>query len=416
VTETTTLQRTLHDAAAPLPPPPYGLEQAVARGRRLRRRAVAIRAGAVPLALALVVAIAATTMDGGGQAVRTIAPPDQQTGPDAPNPATAKGAATGQDPTTTVLSRAGTVPRVTTTVPLPVDPQHSSQNPPPPLPGMRAPAAGPRMVFVSDNRVYAMKPDGTDKQVVLSSLPGPMAWSADRRLFLVNYAGDGASDLYTLDLQTGARRLIAHDPMGYNITADFSPDGRHIVYSVHDYQDVHMLNDDPYHLYIADVDGSNARPVAEGISPSWSPDGTRIAYFDNDRRLMVMNADGAGARTLPQAADWTQPPAWSPDSAWLAAVDPSPMLLKVIRVDSAESRTVGEGHAQPGLVTWTDNDHIAYARTSAPRDNTTGGCANPPCEDGLRTGIWSAARDGSSDSALTTVFGDRSPVMPKRQG
>ncbi|HEV7887642.1 MAG TPA: hypothetical protein VGO92_08790, partial [Acidimicrobiales bacterium] len=316
--------------------------------------------------------------------------------------------------TTTVVPGAGPVPRVTTTVPLPADPQHRAPAPPPPLPDVHAPPPGPRIVFVSENQVVSMRPDGTDRQAVLSALPGPLAWSPDRRLFLVNYAGDGVSDLYTLDLQTGGRRLIAHDPMGYNIAADFSPDGRHIVYSLHDYQDVHMLNDDPYHVYIADLDGANARAVAQGISPSWSPDGTRIAFFNNDRHLTVMTVDGTTLRILPPALDWTQSPAWSPDSAWLAAVDPAASRLTVLRADGSETRTVGAGHATPGLVAWTDDGHVAYARTSVLRDGTTGACSNPPCEDQGHTGIWSAARDGSSDTPLTTAFGDRGPVMPKR--
>ncbi len=60
-------------------------------------------------------------------------------------------------------------------------------------------------------------------------------------------------------------------------------------------------------VYVMDADGSHLRRLTTApgpeFEPSWSPDGTRIAYRDSRRginrndEIYVMNADGTGDRT-----------------------------------------------------------------------------------------------------------------------
>jgi len=51
------------------------------------------------------------------------------------------------------------------------------------------------------------------------------------------------------------------------------------------------------------------------ISPAWSPDGSKIAFFsdrDGDEEIYIINADGSGLQQLTDNdwVDWA--PAWSP--------------------------------------------------------------------------------------------------------
>ncbi len=68
-------------------------------------------------------------------------------------------------------------------------------------------------------------------------------------------------------------------------------------------------------LYVMNADGSNQKVIGEGLSPSWSPDGSKLAVRDF-RQMYVLNVDGSGRTPLapPQnpATDWDLGPVWSP--------------------------------------------------------------------------------------------------------
>jgi len=82
-----------------------------------------------------------------------------------------------------------------------------------------------------------------------------------------------------------------------------------------------------FELQIADADGQNAQAALISkepiISPSWSPDGTRLAYvsFENKKPVVYVHSLATGKRTV--AANFkgsNSAPAWSPDGRRLAVV------------------------------------------------------------------------------------------------
>jgi TolB protein len=82
-----------------------------------------------------------------------------------------------------------------------------------------------------------------------------------------------------------------------------------------------------YQLMVADADGENPRIVMQSreplMSPSWSPDGSSLAYVSFEDRLpssYVQTLKSGERRRLSAHAGVNQAPAWSPDGKKMAMV------------------------------------------------------------------------------------------------
>ncbi|MDT7934787.1 MAG: S9 family peptidase [Sphingomonadaceae bacterium] len=152
--------------------------------------------------------------------------------------------------------------------------------------------------------IYVVPADGGPAMRVTDGAydDGDPVWSADGRriVFSADRHPDRARrpdpELYAVDLGSGALAQLT-DRRGPDLAPTVSPDGRQIAWLGYDdklkaYQRVR--------LYVANVDGSNAREVATGLDrdldqPAWAPDGrSLIATFDDEgvTRLARIGLDG----------------------------------------------------------------------------------------------------------------------------
>jgi Tol biopolymer transport system component len=78
----------------------------------------------------------------------------------------------------------------------------------------------------------------------------------------------------------------------------------------------HSNRDFSLEIYVMNADGSsvNRLTAAWGSDPTWSPDGSKIAFTrrDGNAEIYVMDADGSNETNLTNNAVTDHSPAWSP--------------------------------------------------------------------------------------------------------
>ena len=131
---------------------------------------------------------------------------------------------------------------------------------------------------------------------------------------------DGNFEIYVMDADGGNQRRLTNNP-GNDVSPSWSPDGKRIAFV--SYRD----NPGNSEIYVMDADGGNPQNLTNNpgrdISPSWSPDGKRIAFSsDRDKpqnyEIYVMDADGQNEQRLTNDPNEDQYPSWSPDGKRIA--------------------------------------------------------------------------------------------------
>lgn len=160
--------------------------------------------------------------------------------------------------------------------------------------------------------------DGSSSLIVLKDAPVlSSSFSPDGTMMAVALLGVRDSlelaDIYTANLvQGGELRKLTDAPSNDGFMPQWSPDGKHIVFSTSrtGYQEI----------FVMDGDGQNPRQVTslQEISgePAWSPDGSKIAFSagtSTNTQLFTVNVDGTGLRQLTRSTGHNGRPRWSRD-------------------------------------------------------------------------------------------------------
>lgn len=101
-----------------------------------------------------------------------------------------------------------------------------------------------------------------------------------------------------------------------DIDPTWSPDGSMIAFASN--------RQGQRQLFVANANGKKVEKVTDltqmGGRSSWSPDGTKLAFYrgrEGDRDIYVINIDGSGLQRLTNGGD-NLGPSWSPDGQWIA--------------------------------------------------------------------------------------------------
>jgi Tol biopolymer transport system component len=207
-------------------------------------------------------------------------------------------------------------------------------------------STGARLVFFSDidGTISTANPDGTGVQVVCFCLStnaeGGFTWAPDGSKIVYSEASicgecNDTFDIWSVNLDGSGLTNLTNSPDDIEIWPEWSPDGTKVALSKNE----HLATMNPDGTGLALLPGE---PV--GTTPSWSPDGSPLAYavFDgNDYEIFVINADGIGRTQLTDNAALDASPAWSPDGTKIAFVsdrDGNPEIYVMSADGSTQTR------------------------------------------------------------------------------
>ena len=183
-------------------------------------------------------------------------------------------------------------------------------------------------------------------------VPGDQpSWSPNGSQLAFMRATEDGTGIWVMDADGTNPTRLTLNPRGLDENPSWSRDGSVIVFS----RSTGFA--EPRQIYVVDSDGGDVRRLTSGhadsFEPAWSPDGTLIAYVrfpmhrpgqpltaaEDTSQIWLMSADGAYPRRLTSLRQGAWRPAWSPDGSRLAFDDDDEIYL--VARDGSDLRKLG---------------------------------------------------------------------------
>jgi TolB protein len=164
------------------------------------------------------------------------------------------------------------------------------------------------------SEIYVADYDGHNAIAVTRdrSIVAAPCWVPGRRMLYYTSYKLGNPDIYSHDLATGARKIVARYT-GLNTSAAVSPDGRRVA--------MILSKGGSPDVYVAAPDGSNLKQLThtreDESSPCWSPDGQTVCFVSRQTGRAAIYTipvnGGAMSRLRTDGVSGVTEPDWSPD-------------------------------------------------------------------------------------------------------
>jgi Tol biopolymer transport system component len=204
----------------------------------------------------------------------------------------------------------------------PAPPSRSAKSSPPPLEG--------RILFQQEVdgvwQLFSIAPDGSGRRQLTHRAGAAVDadWSPDGRRIVFEYdrPNEDGCEIYLMNADGSGLRDLSRSPLpSCDLNPSFTPDGKRIVF-VRYFQPA-----DQERIMSMDLKGGDVRRIGGhlgDIDPNVSPDGHTVTFVRRKREdelqaLMAIGMDGKGLRRLtPYTDDINLKHAWSPDGKVVA--------------------------------------------------------------------------------------------------
>ena len=176
-------------------------------------------------------------------------------------------------------------------------------------------------------------------------------------------------EIFSVSAKEGSWRNLTHSPGVADRSPTWSPDGSSIAW----------FNDSAgeYGLVISRSDGSRARRIEFSspsfyFQPEWSPDSKRLAFTDAQRRVLIVSVESGEVThvdtdRIPHPALWIDP-AWSPDSRWFSYVKALSNRFRAVFLfdtKSGDSHQLTDSTVDASTPAWDESGKYLYFLASA---------------------------------------------------
>jgi len=188
--------------------------------------------------------------------------------------------------------------------------------------------------MMGDRDIYVMNADGTGVRRILHRAESDETpvWSPDgKKILFASYLSEDDNELFIMNVDGTALTQLT-DSRGHDGHQGFSPDGTAIIFNS-ERDDDGSGEETNYEIYEMKVDGSDVKRLTHfpgwDTYPSISPDGTRIVWrrvlptggnseSGRNSEVFVMNRNGSEPANLTRDPAFDGYPSWSPDGSKIA--------------------------------------------------------------------------------------------------
>ena len=265
---------------------------------------------------------------------------------------------------------------------------------------------GTRIVFVSNRsgakEIWVMNWDGTGQRQLtrygsISTFPSA---SPDGRIVAFTTYASGSPMIQLFSLDSGRKLPFYNQRASMNAFVTFTPDSKRIVFSS-------TAGGGPAQLYTANVDGSGLRrltasgviEVEPKINPKTGADLVDVSGRSGMPQIYHMSLEGTDVQRLSAGTGEATNPSWSPDGthiafAWTRGFEPGNYNIFVMDVASQQTTQLTANEGRNENPSWApDGAHIVYAS-----------------KRGRDSQIWVMNADGSGKHPLTETGSNEKPV------